>query len=112
MESLPSNNGFRSTTIDSESKLYEDPFEPNTSDFHLRKKKIIPESRSFDFKKPVTKVEPSKSADIPPPIPPHRPNPRQKIVEIEKYRMCKEILELERRSREMYDILMSPSTKK
>uniref|UniRef100_A0A914Z4J8 Uncharacterized protein n=1 Tax=Panagrolaimus superbus TaxID=310955 RepID=A0A914Z4J8_9BILA len=109
-----SSNGFRTTTttkIDSESKLYEDPFEPHSIDFHLLRKKKLPESQSFEHKKSVSNVEtttttnvPSKVvADVPPPIPPHRPNPRQKIVEIEKYRMCKEILELERRSREMMD---------
>uniref|UniRef100_A0A914PWC0 Uncharacterized protein n=1 Tax=Panagrolaimus davidi TaxID=227884 RepID=A0A914PWC0_9BILA len=103
--SASSSNGFKMSS-DADTKLYEDPFEPHSN----RIRKFMPESQSFNYKKPTPKIETSK--DIPPPIPPHRPLPRQKLVEIEKYRMCKEILELERRSREMYDILMSPSQKK
>ncbi|KAE9547367.1 hypothetical protein FO519_009420 [Halicephalobus sp. NKZ332] len=34
-------------------------------------------------------VPPQVPLSIPPPVPPHRPHPRQKLAEIEKYRMCK-----------------------
>uniref|UniRef100_A0AC34Q8D9 Uncharacterized protein n=1 Tax=Panagrolaimus sp. JU765 TaxID=591449 RepID=A0AC34Q8D9_9BILA len=59
----------------------------------------------------ISKVDdkkPTKPSEIiiPPPVPPHRPPPRQRLIEIEKIRMFREISELERRSREMLDLIM------